>query len=469
MNEATEGHNEQDNIVQHIKDTLLAPVRIAISPTFLRTYLRAILIFVTSAILFAIAVIAYSSFYFAYIPIRGITVPVYLQFDAAHTESDCAAGKFPYGLANINGLVSRQKYDVVVDMVMPRSTKNLDAGNWMVVVEMRAPVPAAAGIKGMLGWGEEWEAEDHLQDSAAGVEKESVQAAGDARPEGILSTNVKPLVLARSKRPALLTYRSWMTESVFRALRLPFYILSWRHESEKVSTVMMEAVRFEKGWRNVPSSLRLEVRSKTPLDVYKVAVRFVARLEGLRYIMYTYRLSSFVVFTGMFWGVEMGLVLSTWLVFTLLFGGSTEQPEAEKSTDKKTIKNEDANPTPTPKPERAPSESDTSRTFPTLPSQKPLHYTPAATLSSSDAQVKDERQTLGLEDVPVKEEEADDEDEDADFVIEESGITGSSANVWEDSGIGTSMESSSERAEGGGLGRRRSRGGGGGGGGKRYP
>lgn len=454
---------------------LLYPIRVATSPALLRTYLRTALVLLTSTILFGIAVIAYSTFYYTYIPVRGIEVPVYLQFDhfasltypptlnpptrAPPPDSPDAlverAGrtKFPYGIANVNGLVSRQKYDVVVEMVLPRSDRNLDAGNWMVGLEMRGPGTVGGGVKNMLGWGEEWDVEDYSQGQNPGTEKESVPGAA-TNPEGVKATE-KPVVLARSRRPAILTYRSPLTELAYRVLRLPLYVIGWGQEAEDIRIKMMEAVEFEKGWRNVPASLRVELRSRTSLEVYKVAVRFVAKLEGLRWFMYHYRLSSFVLFTGLFWSVEICVVLITWGVFSLLLGGAGQVKEEEQKDS--VVKVEDGGAV-TPKTEPASSApstplSDTSRTFPTLRSQQPLHYSSS---SGEASKMKAERNTPALEDIPAREEaEADDEDEDADFILEEP-VPNTAANVLTDSGIGTSLESSREAGGERGLVRRRS-------------
>jgi hypothetical protein len=324
----------------------------------------------------------------------------------------------------------------------------------MVGVEMRAPTTisgSAGAVKGLLGWDEEWEIDDFSQGGQAGRAKE---AASSAEPDPASGGAEKPVVLARSRRPAILTYRSWVTEHAYRALRLPLYVVGWGHEEEKVSVSVMENVEFEKGWRSIPSSVRLEVRSRTPLDIYKATVRFVAKLEGLRWIMFHYKLTSFVVFTGLFWGVEMTLVLATWGIFTLLFGGA---PPVDEEQEKRKLKHE-SRPV-TPKTEPVSSEpgtplSDTSRTFPTLPSHTPLHYSSGAT---SPSKLKEERTTPGLEDIPSREGdgEADDEDEDedADFILEEP-VPNTAANVLSDSGIGTSMESSREGDKG--LVRRRS-------------
>ncbi|KAF2708195.1 hypothetical protein K504DRAFT_503380 [Pleomassaria siparia CBS 279.74] len=417
MDDKYDDYPEGHTILERVKSILLTPLRVALSPTLLRTYLRTILILLTSTTLFAIAVLAYTTFYYSYIPVRGITVPVYLQFDTPQNVDGTCLASLPFGVAEVKGLAARQKYDVVVVMDMPRSRGNLEARNWMVGVEMRGP--GSDGAEELSSW------------VARGKKKEA-----SARLE-------KPNVLARSRRPAILTYRSWTTEHAYRFLRLPLYMVGWGLESEKISVSVLESVEFDKGWRNVPSSLRLDLRSATPLEVYSVAVKIMARLEGLRWIMYTYRLSSFVVFTSTFWGVEMGVVLMTWGVFTLLFGGSGQGDDAE-GEGRKRIKAEPGTGTTTPKTEldSTPStpRSDTSRTFPTLSSQQRLHYS-----SGEGPRLRGERgDTPRLDDLPIKTEaDADDEDEDADFVLEEP-VPISASGVQTDSGIGTSMESNVE-------------------------
>ncbi|KAF1836994.1 hypothetical protein BDW02DRAFT_520070 [Decorospora gaudefroyi] len=438
MDELKADYREDASIFQTAVDALLLPVRVATSPALLRTYLRTALLFLTSTILFAVAVVAYSSFYYTYIPVRGIAVPVYLQFDHdavssyLNTQTDgtvgARMGKWPYGLANIPGLVDRQKYDVVVEMEVPRSETNLKAGNWMISLEFRGPTATGQGMKHLLGWDEEWNVEDHSQGGVAGATAEKVVTEGN--------TPGTPTILARSRRPVLLTYRSRLLELVYRLLRLPLYLIGWHTESEHIEISMMESVIFEPGYRNIPSSLRLELRSRLPLDVYRASVRINARLEGLRWLMYRYRLTSAMIGILAFWSMEMGVLLITWGAFTLLFGKSSPPPQNTPQ-----IKTEDITPKPEVEDPGTPF-SDTSRTFPTLPSQQPLSY----------SSPKEEQEELDLRDIPTKEDqEADDEDDD--FILEEPITRGTEREgVFTDSGIGTSLENNVER----GLARRRS-------------
>ncbi|KAF2645157.1 hypothetical protein P280DRAFT_535950 [Massarina eburnea CBS 473.64] len=437
-----DGKGKKGGVVGYIQDIILLPVHILTSPPALRTYLRTILLLLTSIACGICALLAYSAFYYAYIPIRGLEVPVYLQYASTSAAATLGA-KHPYGIADIQGLVSRQKYDVVVDMEVPRSAANVQRGNWMVGVEMRGGRRGGAGIRGgvlgVLGWEEE-DGEVFKRKIMPGHGNGNSGAdVGEEKKEG------KHVVLARSTRPAILTYRSWMTEVAYRFLRLPLYVVGWKLEAEKICIGMMEGVSFDKGWENVPSSLRLEVRSAlSPLEVYSVKVRFIAKLEGLRWLMYQHRIVTAIAFTSLFWGVEMGVLLMTWAAFSLCFTGMDH--DDDEPLPRRKIKSEvgpatprllgdEISEPPTPM-------SDTSRTFPTLSSQQPLQYTS----SQSEAKVKDERATPGLESVPVKVEEADDEEDD--FLLEEPG--GARAREL-DSGIGTGRESSTERGRGSGV------------------
>lgn len=347
-------------------------------------------------------------------------MPVYLQFDHGAApgvyvpNSERKIGqesqKWPHGVANLHGLVTRQKYDVSVDIRVPRSRANLDAGNWMLDLALRAPSPSGSGIKNMLGW-----------------DDESVSTANTAD-----ASHSQTKTVAHSRRPAILTYRSWPTEHLHRFLRLPLYLTGFGTESETLSVRMLEGVYFRDA---APESLRLELRSKTPLEVYGVKVEIVARLEGLRWIMYTHRLASACVFVGAFWATEMGVLLLTWGVIAMLFGSSSspssargEEGEVRHADGKarKKIKHEIGD------------ISDTDRTFPTLSSHPPLRY------SSPETKVKKEEDRR-LDDIPLAEDaEADDEDDD--FVLESPlpRTVGSQA-PFTDSGLGTGMDSERDR------------------------
>ncbi|KAF2633859.1 hypothetical protein BU25DRAFT_405701 [Macroventuria anomochaeta] len=424
MDDTKEEYDDQRSLVQNATDTLLFPMRVATSPPLLRTYLRTLLLLIASTVLFAFAVIAYISFYYTYIPIRGISVPVYLQFDHGTTpisffgDSSRTFGqeaqKWPHAVAGVHGLVNRQKYDVSVEMVVPRSRGNLGAGNWMVELSLRGPSSSSAspGIRSMLGWDDDT-AESTTRDSTA-------------------TTTSRPPVLAHSRRPAILTYRSWPTEHLYRLLRLPLYLAGFGTESETLHISMLESAYF---LSTVPSSLRLELRSRTALEIYHANVHIKAKLEGLRWLMYNYRVVSAVVFVGLFWGTEMGVLLLTWGVVTMLFGSPTSLKGTGEDGGSKIKREMDG------ASEAGTEYSDASHTFPTLSGQAPLRYSSPENKTKTKKELEDQR----LEDIPLKEDaEADDEDDD--FVLDEPVLRSiESQGVFTDSGLGTAMDSERDR------------------------
>lgn len=141
--------------------------------------------------------------------------------------------------------------------------------------------------------------------------------------------------------------------------------------------------------------------------------------------MYNYRILSFIALTSLFWAVEMTFAGIFWLILSI-FAFSDSSPPAEVKEEEQTarIKKEEDDHS---------DMSDTPHTFPTLSGQPPLRY--------SSPHVKEE-DTPAPPDNEVAVGEADDEDDD--FVLD---AAGPMSRQFSDSGIGTSMESSSGRPE----------------------
>lgn len=288
-------------------------------------------------------------------------------------------------------IVSGQPYDVKMVLHMPRTPANIKAGNFMVDLRLLSPL-------------------------LPGLANEPAET------------------LARSRRPAILTYHSAAMEHVHNAVELPLHLLGWRKESEILEVGMMEGVEFDKGWRNLPSRAKVELQSSMEegfgkLQVYEARLVFTARLRGLRYIMYKYRLTSFVLLTFAFWMVEMSVAGIVFFAFTWLY---VQQGGEEDHLGKKgVIKREDSMARTGSSDEKL--FSDTERILPS-PGSREHPIRPTAPFSKQEeSEIKLETD----EPPPPPEAEADDEDEEADFVIEE--VAGRRTY---DSGLGTSLEGS---------------------------
>jgi hypothetical protein len=124
---------------------------------------------------------------------------------------------------------------------MPRTAANRAAGNFMIDLQLLAP-------------------------AEPGTEKSEQQAT----------------ILTHQRRPAILTYYSSTMENIHKAAALPWYILGFRQESEVLDLSLIEGATFSRGWRNIPTSARVELQSDAKLQVYNAQLTFKARLRGLR-------------------------------------------------------------------------------------------------------------------------------------------------------------------------------------------
>lgn len=204
--------------------------------------------------------------------------------------------------------------------------------------------------------------------------------------------------------------------------------MGWKSESEVLSVRMFEGVEFAKGWTNVPQGVSVVVEADEKMQFYGVGVRIVAKLGGLRWALYHHRVLSFVFFTAAFWCSSMvSMALAWFAVSTHLGSSSTVKTETE--TNGTVVKRE-----------RSDSEafdptsmedlSDTSRTFPTLGRQMPLHFTGRNDFKREEEIKREEDEIMRSTEVQPLAAEADDEDDDM-----------SQETIgFRDSGIGTGLD-----------------------------
>ncbi|KAI4169506.1 MAG: hypothetical protein LQ343_005646 [Gyalolechia ehrenbergii] len=306
----------------------------------------------------------------------------------------------PHGTAKLDSsLAALQPYDVSLLMHLPRTPNNLAAGNFMLDLSLLS-LPGSPYVP-----------------------KFSIPTSTDGIPE--MSTQQR---LAHSRRPAILTYASLITDTACTLTGLPWYMLGWKTESEVLEVNMFEGVEFPRGSANVPQELKLLVEADEKMQFYEVGVRIVARFGGLRWIMYHHRILSYMVFTSMFWSSSMISSLIAWLVLASYFSSDSTKVKKEEPTIS-AIKTESSEPEPY-EPSLTEGLSDTSRTFPSLGRHMPLHF-PGRTEGDNrraEELVKQEDDLIQSTGVQPLLAEADDEDEGAD-------TTG-----FRDSGIGTSPE-----------------------------
>ncbi|KAH0341780.1 hypothetical protein KCU81_g6032, partial [Aureobasidium melanogenum] len=290
----------------------------------------------------------------------------------------------PWGVANLApDLVSLQPYDVKVQIRLPRTKTNTEIGNFMIETTLYAP-----GEKGSV-----------IDDSRIPVAKDPNTSK----------------ILASSRRSAILTYYSPVVDLARKATELHWLILGWRLEAETLEIPVFSGVSFAKGWRNVPDTMQIQVQSPARMQIYEANVVFKARFQGLRWIMYNHRITSAIVFIGAFWGTEVLFTAICWAILSVwIFSSGDDTSIKTEVKDNKRIKAEDS------EGEQQAMLSDTERTYPTYSKGPAMRY-------SSPAVKKEEAESEPFPQLLTTALEADDEDESDDFF---------------DSGLGTSLESS---------------------------
>ncbi|KAI6832801.1 hypothetical protein KC340_g15181 [Hortaea werneckii] len=439
MKDEGEIESEPGGLIAWIKNLILLPIRPFISKTALRTYLTSILIISTSTLLLIFAITAYILFYYAYVPNLTFSRTIHLQFDAVHTNQ--IVNRHPYGTATLApDIITGQAYDVAIELSLPRTPDNIAAGNFMLQVDMLA---AGAGKGAAAGaTTPEYITPEH----AFSLPSSATPPTTD--PSAPAAAPAAPNPLASSRRSAILPYRSWPVEALYKLTELHWYLLNFRSETEVLHVPVFERIAFPpptsiRGGRRrretmtLPDALRLEVQSSHRLQIYSARAVFRARFTGIRWFMFSHRFLAAAVFIAGFWVTELVFAGVMWVavaasVYPRFVRG--EKGEGVRDGDARVVKREDGDEGLVDevdgKPALAVHLSDTERTFPTLGGKKPLRYSSPRIKREED---DGETEVILPADGTAAPLLADDEEEE-----EEDGVDMES---FVDSGIGTSLES----------------------------
>ncbi|RMY69310.1 hypothetical protein D0863_06534 [Hortaea werneckii] len=434
MKDEDEMESEPGGLVTGVKNLVLLPIRPFISKTALRTYLTSILIISTSFLLLIFAITAYILFYYAYVPNLTFSRTIHLQFDAVHTNQ--IVNRHPYGTATLApDLITGQAYDVAIELSLPRTPDNIAAGNFMLQVDM-----LAAAEKGT------WRTT-----TPEGINSDDNTYTAPTNPSASAPARPAPKPLATSRRPAILPYRSWPVETLYKLTELHWYLLNFRSETETLHIPMFEAIAFpsspsSRGRRaaggkesTLPNTLRVEVQSSHRLQIYSARAVFRARFSGIRWFMFSHRILAAGVFIVGFWVTEMVFSGVVWAAVAVsvyprlssgggkgggdvgtkrvdglqgLGKGDEEEGEEDGKVSARLL-------------------SDTERTFPTLGGKKPLRCSsPRIKREEEDGETEVLLPADGTAAPSLADDEEDEEDED-----------GLDMGSFVDSGIGTSLES----------------------------
>lgn len=210
--------------------------------------------------------------------------------------------------------------------------------------------------------------------------------------------------------------------------------MGWKSESEVLSVRMFEGVEFAKGWTNVPQGVRVVVEADEKMQFYDVGLRIVAKLGGLRWALYHHRVLSFVFFTAAFWCSSMVSMALAWFAVSTYLGSSSPSTAVKTETETNgTVVKRERSDSEAFDPTSMEDLSDTSRTFPTLGRQMPLHFTGRSDFKREEEIKREEDEIMRSTEVQPLAAEADDEDDEDDDMSQET-------IGFRDSGIGTGLD-----------------------------
>ncbi|KAK2750995.1 hypothetical protein FQN57_000070 [Myotisia sp. PD_48] len=201
---------------------------------------------------------------------------------------------YPYGTALLGPeLVHSQRYDVTVVLSIPSTPSNRAVGNFMIDLKLLQNLDHSPGY----------------------------------------ASNASRNYAVRSRRPASLTYASPMVDITRRFSMLPLYVLGLKRETENLKVRILERIEFPRSGKSVPEALRLEIQSETYMHIYKASIRFDARFSGLRWVMYNWRILSFLIFGSAFWLCSMSIAAWVWVILSSWSAGRGKTTIKDEDTD----------------------------------------------------------------------------------------------------------------------------------------
>lgn len=189
----------------------------------------------------------------------------------------------PYGVASLTNPAMKfaQTYDVSVTLTLPRSPPNVERGNFMVGLQLL-----------------DADVTPQLYDAARSFANNRQGFGGTS-------------VLFSSRRAALIPYVDPIVSLASRVLFLFWHMLFPKTQTCDLTVKLAERVWFPK--RSIlPKSAFIEVEAGQDIQIYEVALHLTAQLHGLRWLMFYYRLPTYIVFTFMFWAFEVAFMCIAW-------------------------------------------------------------------------------------------------------------------------------------------------------------
>lgn len=122
-------------------------------------------------------------------------------------------------------------------------------------------------------------------------------------------------VLFTARRPALMPYEDPILSVAKRVAFMAYYILFPQSQARSLTVQLAERVRFDKSALQ-PTAAFVEIEAGQDIQIYSTALTLTAQLRGLRWLMFHYRLLTYMAFTFLFWVCEVLFMILAWAVWT---------------------------------------------------------------------------------------------------------------------------------------------------------
>ncbi|XP_076262767.1 lipid droplet biogenesis associated protein seipin isoform X2 [Rhynchophorus ferrugineus] len=208
--------------------------------------LRGVVIAFITTLLVWLSICMYLAFYYVYVPTLKHEKPVHLKFRPCGTTSNTKGiCSFPSAYVQLTSkqqlLMMGQPYKISLDLEMPESPVNRELGMFMVCVDFKSK-------------------DGHT--------------------------------LANSCRSAMLHYKSYLLDSIYKLIYIPFFILGSSEEKQDVHVELFSD--YEEYEYKPVTDIYIEIQSRH-IEIYSAKFSVNAKFSGLRYIMFNYPVLSATV------------------------------------------------------------------------------------------------------------------------------------------------------------------------------
>ncbi|KAH9813449.1 putative adipose-regulatory protein-domain-containing protein [Melampsora americana] len=288
------------DIRPHLKSLFGLAGQFISSPTTHRSLLGSLLLSFIFCSSILISVIAYVSFYWAYVPQIGLSIPLWLQY---------GEGKVPYAMADLSNLADPiaidQAYDVSLHLTVPVNERNIELGNFMVRLNLKTAPPQNITLH-------------RISRHSSLIHQPRFARALDTIKYLRTLFFLSAPRLVQHLDINLFSQKVINPSSLAKKGGLALAEIQIGRDDVYDSTITLAHA---KGWGE--------------LHIYDATLVFEAHLEGLRALMYYHPYVSFFMFCTLFMIAEFTSVLCTW-------GLVAARKAQMKQPDQFSIKKEDS-------------------------------------------------------------------------------------------------------------------------------